>query len=180
MQRRRRESYGQRGLARSGRVVGSREGVSSSTAAGLEAVASANLGGSGHWDTTAADGPDGTNMCGLAFCGAGADGPDGAPVAVCERGHARRRRVFLAIRGGCILKNFAHNDQTGRPRARIGAGGDGNAHGRAVGIGMAQYCAAGGGSHGSFELNSERRPSPTRALARRWTVIFRRHRAQAG
>ena len=48
MQRRRRESYGRRGLARSGRIVGSREGVSSSTAAGLEAVASANLGGSGH------------------------------------------------------------------------------------------------------------------------------------
>ena len=43
MQRRRRKSYGRRGLARSGRVVGSREGVSSSTAAGLEAVASANL-----------------------------------------------------------------------------------------------------------------------------------------
>ena len=37
MQRRRMESYGRRGLARSGRVVGSREGVSSSTAAGLEA-----------------------------------------------------------------------------------------------------------------------------------------------
>ena len=51
MQRRRRESYGWRRLAGSGRVVGSREGVSSSTstASGLEAVASsANLGGSGH------------------------------------------------------------------------------------------------------------------------------------
>ena len=48
MQRRRRESYGRRGLARSGRVVGSREGFSSSTATGLEAVACANLGGSGH------------------------------------------------------------------------------------------------------------------------------------
>ena len=48
MQRRRRESYGRRGLARSGRVVGSREGVSSSAAAGLVAGASANPGGSGH------------------------------------------------------------------------------------------------------------------------------------
>ena len=48
MQRRRKESCGRRGLARSGRVVGSRAGDSSSTAAGLEAVASANLGGSGH------------------------------------------------------------------------------------------------------------------------------------
>ena len=43
-----RESYGRHGLARSGRVVGSREGDSSSTAAGLVAVASANPGGCGH------------------------------------------------------------------------------------------------------------------------------------
>ena len=48
MQRRRRGSCGRRGLVRSGRVVGSREGDSSSTAFGLMAVASANLGGSGH------------------------------------------------------------------------------------------------------------------------------------
>ena len=48
MQRRRRGSYGRRGLARSGRIVGSRDGDSSLTAAGLVAVASANPGGSGH------------------------------------------------------------------------------------------------------------------------------------
>ena len=53
---------------------------------------------------TAADGPDDKNMRGLAFCGAGADGPDGAPVAVCERGQARRRRVILDILGGRVLK----------------------------------------------------------------------------
>ena len=49
MQRRRRESYGRRGLARSGQVIGSHEGVSSSTAAGLEAVASGNLGPGWLW-----------------------------------------------------------------------------------------------------------------------------------
>ena len=48
MQRCRMESYGQCGLTRSGRVVGSREGDSSSNAVGLVAVASANPGGSGH------------------------------------------------------------------------------------------------------------------------------------
>ena len=48
MRRRRRESHGWRGLARSGRVVGPREGDGSLIYARLVALASINLGGSCH------------------------------------------------------------------------------------------------------------------------------------
>ena len=48
MRRRRRESHGWRGLARSGRVVGPREGYGSLIDARLVALASINLGGSCH------------------------------------------------------------------------------------------------------------------------------------
>ena len=56
--RRSRDSHGRLGLAHSDRVVGSRESDDSQNGVGLVAVASANLGGSGHceWPDTCVSG----------------------------------------------------------------------------------------------------------------------------